>query len=493
MAHVRPIASSSLLRPGQTCWRYEHAYRLALLLDNEQYFLAVKNSMERAVRSVFILGWQFDPRTTLVPGLATNAPERQLGAFLQRLAARKPDLDIRILVWDASLPIAMTSSFYPQRAQRWFSDNIRFILDDRHPLGACHHSKLVVVDDRVAFCSGSDFAVNRWDSSEHWNKDQRRLLPSGKPYRARHAVSLVMDGAAAAAVGSLCSARWQRAGGEARTYPDVPSADPWPPNTPPDFTDVRVAIARTQPSYLQEPSIREVEALHVESIAAARRLIYLENQYFASPAIATALRARLSQIDGPEVLIVCSRDSPHFFDRMTMDAPRDALVTQLRAHDRFKRLGVYFPVTLDGSRAIVVHSKVTIIDDVLLRVGSANLNNRSLGLDTECDVAVESSRTGDDDAARNNTTIEKIFLRLLGHHLGIGCEQVAMAIENAGSVHAAIDLLQDSTGARLRRLECREPRLGRLLVAKYHLGDPESSADTWRPWRRQKTRLRFGR
>ena len=42
----------------------------------------------------------------------------------------------------------------------------------------------------------------------------------------------------------------------------------------------------------------------------------------------------------------------------------------------------------------MVHSKVMIVDDTLLRVGSANLNNRSMGTDTECDLALEARNDG---------------------------------------------------------------------------------------------------
>ncbi|HEY0275012.1 MAG TPA: phospholipase D-like domain-containing protein [Paenirhodobacter sp.] len=33
-----------------------------------------------------------------------------------------------------------------------------------------------------------------------------------------------------------------------------------------------------------------------------------------------------------------------------------------------------------------MHAKVMIVDDRVLRVGSSNFNNRSLRLDSECDV-----------------------------------------------------------------------------------------------------------
>ena len=60
--------------------------------------------------------------------------------------------------------------------------------------------------------------------------------------------------------------------------------------------------------------------------------------------------------------------------------------------DRFGRLRVYTPVTA-GEQPIYVHAKIMIVDDRLLRVGSSNLNNRSMGYDAECDLALEA----DDD------------------------------------------------------------------------------------------------
>ena len=45
-----------------------------------------------------------------------------------------------------------------------------------------------------------------------------------------------------------------------------------------------------------------------------------------------------------------------------------------------------------------VHAKLCIVDDELVRIGSANLCNRSMGLDAECDVTVEA---GGNRAAQN--------------------------------------------------------------------------------------------
>ena len=47
----------------------------------------------------------------------------------------------------------------------------------------------------------------------------------------------------------------------------------------------------------------------------------------------------------------------------------------------------------------MIHSKVMVVDDFLLRIGSANLNNRSMGTDTECDLAF--AATGDEERQRD--------------------------------------------------------------------------------------------
>jgi phosphatidylserine/phosphatidylglycerophosphate/cardiolipin synthase-like enzyme len=48
---------------------------------------------------------------------------------------------------------------------------------------------------------------------------------------------------------------------------------------------------------------------------------------------------------------------------------------------------MYHPYTKDGA-AIYYHAKILIADDDVFRLGSSNVNNRSLRLDTECDLAV---------------------------------------------------------------------------------------------------------
>ncbi len=247
-----------------------------------------------------------------------------------------------------------------------------------------------MVDDKIAFAGGCDFGPDRWDTCDHADDNLRRAaIPGDYPcFDARHEVMSLVDGAPAQALGDLFRERWLRAAGETLEPPKPARGDPWPNAVVPQFENVRVGLSRSRAAWRDNPRQREVETLYLAGIAAARSCIYLENQYFTSPMIAEALAQRLGETSGPEVILVSTEHSPSYFDQMTMDRTRSLFIKRLKAADKFDRFRICSPVTALG-RTIIVHAKLAIIDDVLIRVGSANLNNRSMGFDSECDVAFE--------------------------------------------------------------------------------------------------------
>lgn len=460
-----------LLDPGYNCWRTARAGRVAVLMENDAYFAAVAEAIEAAERSILLVGWQFDPRTRLRGG-SEAGPSGEVGHVLRRLVRERPDLDVRLLIWRSPLPIALSQGLYPQRAEAWFKKRtVDFRLDTPGAMGACHHQKILVVDDKLAFCGGGDISTDRWDTHEHLDDDVRRCLPSGVICPPRHEVMMMVDGEAALALGDLARDRWRRATGE-RLAPATTSGDPWPASVTPDLTDAVAGIARTEPIRRGRAGVRENEALHLTCIEQAKHLIYLENQYFTSPIIAAALARRLDEADGPEIIIVSTGQSPSWFDQATMDGARAALLRRLRRADVHGKLSAWTPRTA-GGRNIIVHSKVSIIDDRLIRVGSTNLNNRSCGFDTECDLAIERPEP--------DPVIRAIRQRLIAHFLGVEAADYGQAEAVYGSVARTVEVM--NTG-RLAPLTDADPGWWGRFIAEYQLGDPSSSADTWRPWRR---------
>lgn len=475
MDPTSPQPGEALLTVGASCWRVETAGRFSVLMENDEYFRALGSSLAKAQRSIVILGWQFDPRTRLDPESRPDDRTAEIGHQLRVLVKNRPELDVRLLIWNSPILIAASQGFFPHRAQKWFRRRmVEFRLDQPSALGACHHQKVVIIDDAVAFCGGGDVSTDRWDSDEHLHDDPRRFQPSGRIAPPRHEMMCVLDGPAAKALGDLARERWFRATWE-RTLPDEAPDDPWPDGVEPQLINTPVGIARTEPSRAGAPAVRENEALHLAAIRGAKRLIYFENQYFTSPVIAEALAERLAEPDGPEIVLVSTGASPSWFDKLTMDTARSEVLFRLESADRHNRFFAFSPNTSDGDR-IIVHAKMTIIDDRLIRIGSTNLNNRSLGFDTECDVAAEPAT----DEGRE--AIRALRHRTIGHFIGVDADAFAQAEAIYGSMGQAI---QQFGEGRMQVLGATPPSAGERFVAEWQLGDPKGAEDAWRPWKRR--------
>jgi phosphatidylserine/phosphatidylglycerophosphate/cardiolipin synthase-like enzyme len=284
------------------------------------------------------------------------------------------------------------------------------------------------------------------------------------------------DGPLAASLGEHFRTRWRTAVGPIPPLASSEGDDLWPPGVAPDIENAPAAIGRTAPAWRTRPEIQEIEALTLEAIAAARQLIYLENQYFTWPIVVEALAARLAEPNGPQVVLVCTGKSPSYFDRLTMDRARSTAIWRLNASDVFKRFHPLAPRTADG-RLIIAHAKNMIIDDRLARISSANLNNRSYGFDTEAELAVEAV-TDEQKAA-----LALLRNRLAGHWIGHGPEAVAEMTRLKGGLAEALWALDG--GRRLQRLT--PTWLGPIgeFIADFHIGDPADPADSWRPWGRR--------
>jgi phospholipase D1/2 len=153
-----------------------------------------------------------------------------------------------------------------------------------------------------------------------------------------------------------------------------------------------------------------------------------------------------------------------------MDSARHRLIQVLWAADEHHRLGVYWPVT-DGGAPIYVHSKVLVIDDRLLRIGSSNLNNRSMGFDSECDVAIEteSNNSEHDDIRRQITSVRD---QLVSEHLGVSVDEFERAMLQCRSFVKAIESLRGQ-GKTLRPVTEQTVSGEASPLAESDLTDPD--------------------
>ena len=463
----RPTSSTgAILAPGTTCWKIARAKRAAVVIDAAAYFSAIKSTISKARHTVFLIGWDFDTRIVLEPDNPASEFPNALGPFLGHMVRRRPELQVFILRWDLAflkMPLRGTTPLF---VLDWMtSRRLHFRLDGHHPPEACHHQKIVVVDDDIAVCGGIDMTVERWDTPEHLDDDPRRVRPNGEPYGPWHDATMIVQGEAARRLGELARERWFLATGN-RVGRCPPCHASWPEQLKVDFRDVQVAIARTSPEHKESPAVREIEALYLAAIAAAKHTIYIETQYFSSARVAEALAARLAEENGPEVVIINPDRAQGWLEEKTMGSARAMYLERLRNADKNDRFRFFTPVTDRGSD-IYVHAKVMVIDDVLLRVGSSNLNNRSMGLDTECDLAIEANKN--DDAAIKARIVD-IRNRLVAEHLGVSTSALSNCITaNEGRLTRAIDVLRRDEGRSLRPFEPPQLSAAEKLVAESQL------------------------
>lgn len=429
-----------LVEVGRNAWRIERAQAFAPLVDGEEVFAAVRSSMIKARRRICILAWEFHSQAVMRRDGEDDGYPAELGPFLDALLEEREELEVFVLVWDYALIYVQEREW--RIFSRWLKNphpRLHFVEDESAPSGASHHQKVVTVDEAVAFCGGLDLSISRWDTNEHKLRDERRIDPDGKRYSPYHDVHAVLDGTAAEALRELVAERWRRGTGE--PLPAMPEGgvkDAWPDGVGKPFEEVEVAFTRLFASASERPT--EIEQMHLDLFAAARRHIFIENQYFSSQSMCRALAERLEEEDGPEVVLILPRQTSGWLVESTVGLLRDRLLEQLHEADRHGRLRTLAPeVSSDGETDYVyVHSKVVVVDDRILKIGSSNLSNRSLSVDSELDMTLEF-----EEADREVCHFRQ---RLLGMHWGLSREEWTELEEEEGGMLAALDKKGEGEG-----------------------------------------------
>ena len=440
-----------------------------MLIDAASYFSALRESLIKARSTVFIIGWDLDSRTRLVgeSGKAEDGYPEGFVDFLTVLLNERPHLHVHLLVWDYSMLYALEREPFPTVSLGWCTPRrFHYCLDDDLPAGASHHQKIVVVDDAVAFSGGQDLTIRRWDSSHHRLDDPDRVDPAGDPYAPYHDVQAVVDGKAALALAELVRERW-RNGACKRAPPIQALGDPWPQSITPDLTEIDVGIARTYPAFEDKDEIRECETLFFDSIERAERTIFIENQYLTATRFADRLAKRLRENPKLEVAIIAPRNAHSWLEAQTMHVGLGRFMRVFEDAGVSERVALFYPQVREGNRTaeIMIHSKVMIVDDVFLRVGSANLNNRSFGLDTECDLAFEAT------TPEQRRAILRVRDGMLGHFCGVGAEEVAASLSRSGSLIATARSLRHG-GHSLEPIDLEGAEIG-TVSALESVADPE--------------------
>ncbi|MGI8801659.1 MAG: phospholipase D-like domain-containing protein [Solirubrobacteraceae bacterium] len=369
---------------------------LDVLIGGAAYFAALVQAIHDARRSVLIAGW------CISPGFALVRDEPPV--LLRQLLGEAADsIDVRVLLW-AGAPVPVLE---PRRSsvRRWRDElvgrtAIKVALDSNERPLHCHHEKLVVIDDEVAFVGGidlTDLSADRYDTPEH----------PGRGRMGWHDVASRVRGPAVADVSRHLAQRWLAVTGERLEAP---------PGDAPRAGGIELQIVRTVPEKLYDfaprGDFRIIEA-YLRALRSADHLIYLENQFLWSPEIVGILAEKLRRPPANDFrLVVMLPGKPNIGE----DDTRGQLAALAEADGDRRR---FLATTLRArsgrtSDRVYIHAKVGIVDDRWLTLGSANLNAHSFYNDSEVNLV-----TCDPALARDTR------LRLWAAHLERDREEIA--------------------------------------------------------------------
>lgn len=382
-------------------------------IDGEPAFRRICAAIDHARTSVWVAVTFMWPEFRMPDGRGTGLD------VLQRAARRgvdvrvifwRPDEDMvrhrRNAFWGSAAHVRQLAETCPDVAVRW---------DRAHP-GFCQHQKIWLVDAEDA---GATCLVGGINMNPH-----SLVMPGHAGSGHNHDAYVELAGPSLVDVHHNFVQRWNEASEAARddghAGPNSTLDLPFPTRIPPVCGTAVAQVQRTThagryagghpPPGGRRFDIASGETTNLQqycvAIRAARRTIYMENQYLDVPEIVAALQDALSR--GVEVVVVMplepdlaavARDAP---DRPAMLRSRAAMADC----SSFTLCGIA-GLNAGGQRApVYVHAKLMLIDDAWATVGSCNLHRFSLFGNGELNVAFH-----------DPATVRAMRIALLGEHL----------------------------------------------------------------------------
>lgn len=375
------------------------------LAHGVNYFNDLCQSFATASTRVTIAGWSMTPLMSLLR--EGDESGDTLAGLLRETSTRA---EVYVLLWSGAPALFEPNVHFAEAVKRILNEHapqVHCELDYRAHFSHDHHQKAVTVDGRIAYVGGMDlstFQGDRWDTSEH----PLRFGPNW------HDVQVRLQGEVVGDVEENFCERWHAVTGERLQPVPAPPLDPeW--NTP-------AQIVRTVPAGFYPFAPHGEYGIRHAILAAirdAKRFIYLENQYIWSPEVVEALCDAMNRERSGKFRIILVLPAKAYSGRYDNDRHVQLLRKADAGRGIFETYTPYAGGPAIGRTGYVylpiyVHAKVAIVDDQWLTIGSANLNGRGLGTDTEMNV-----QAVDSDVAK------RLRVHLWAEHLGMAEEEVA--------------------------------------------------------------------
>ncbi|MGI8458093.1 MAG: phospholipase D family protein [Propionibacteriaceae bacterium] len=395
--------------PGDQAWSTGNFVRP--LVHGATYFADLHEKIQ-ATRSgdlIYFTDWRGDAEERL-----TDDPDSEVVQVLS--AADRRGVDVRGLIWRSHWDKLSFSAGTNRRLGRELQENgAEALLDMRVRTGGSHHQKMVVIryagapDRDVAYVGGIDLCLTRRDTARHDGDPQAMAMaPAYGDRPAWHDVQAAISGPAVYDVETVFRERWldptplsqnpifwlhdKLSRTDLRPDP-LPQQAP-PPEPVPGGTHT-VQLLRTYPNLrhgrdypFARGGERSVARGYGKALAAATRLVYIEDQYLWSDDVARAFVDALQASPDLHVIAVL----PPVPDQ----ASPLSRIPQLLGRERALRLMTAagadrvaaFSIENHLGRPIYVHAKVCVMDDRWATIGSDNFNRRSWTHDSELSAVV---------------------------------------------------------------------------------------------------------
>jgi phosphatidylserine/phosphatidylglycerophosphate/cardiolipin synthase-like enzyme/LAS superfamily LD-carboxypeptidase LdcB len=426
--------------------------RVRPLVDGPDAFAAIQRAIETAVGEthyIYLLGWWVDPWVNL------TGPGTSLLDLFTRAGERR--VQIRVLMWDSPALIpAFANHSQLHDAAETALNRIPYCHAQQDAGGGLisprsHHQKLLVVNGRdglVALCGGVDVNADRIHQlpppAGAVRSDRPRVgwisssgSGAGGAGEPLHDVHALVTGPTALPLLRMFLRRWWARSGNRDIDRHDPLRGRYSQPVPPPTGSQFVRVGETFDGVLAEegkPRVlsrkRDVQDIWLRSLLGARRFIYMEEQYLSHLCAAEAIKRVLPRLEHVTILIPPSeitdfpgvwRRRQAFINRITSGNPHAG-----KLHVYTRVVGEPGACRRDRGPHLYVHSKMAVIDDQLMLIGSANCNHRGWESDSELVLATF------EDTLAAASTAARLRVQLWAHHLGVSPSAVADPMRSRG-------------------------------------------------------------
>jgi phospholipase D1/2 len=389
------------------------------------YYDRISELLETSRHYAVFAGWQIDSRLPLrsfsngTSNPVVSTPVETLREKVIRLCEEKPNFQVYFLLWDHAYLYMLERELWQGRIWDQIHARVHFVFDNRHPFGASHHEKVSIFDGKTALCGGIDLCDERWDTPQHLYFDPRRSLDWRREHHGPyHDLAVQVTGPVCREIQKHLERRWNAL--SSIPFPNLADFKYQPKDATAHQVYVSRTIAQIDHAPLQNTVIREVEFLFRDLIDAAQERIILEGQYYWSQAVNDMLISKIHQMKGKKfevILILAELQNTKSLTRYMM-AYELSLLRKLQLAAQYAGIQltmgspyVFSPDTELGlpPKSIYIHSKILIIDDRFLAIGSANFATRALRVDTEIHLTLEAKT----NVERNH--ISRVAHQVLDH------------------------------------------------------------------------------